>query len=163
MNKDFINIKEQIILNQIKDILEDNSITSTLIESSSYIPYNVLVTTIDEINFNTMYLPVEEDLFRSIRLLQHYATILEEIPKELEIEINDLIKAHNKQIPLGFFYVTDENELSFKYVISIPRFDPINADQYGEMFMVLQQSVIQIKNKFLQFISGVLSFEQALN
>jgi hypothetical protein len=163
MNKDFINIKEQIILNQIKDILEDNSITSTLIESSSYIPYNVLVSTIDEINFNTMYLPVEEDLFRSIRLLQHYATILEEIPKELEIEINDLIKAHNKQIPLGFFYVTDENELSFKYVISIPRFDPINADQYGEMFMVLQQSVIQIKNKFLQFISGELTFEQALN
>jgi hypothetical protein len=163
MNKDFINIKEQILLNQIKDILEDNSITSTLIESSSYIPYNVLVTTIDEINFNTMYLPVEEDLFRSIRLLQHYATILEEIPKELEIEINDLIKAHNKQIPLGFFYVTDENELSFKYVISIPRFDPINADQYGEMFMVLQQSVIQIKNKFLQFISGELTFEQALN
>jgi hypothetical protein len=163
MNKDFINIKEQIILNQIKDILEDNSITSTLIESSSYIPYNVLVSTIDEINFNTMYLPVEEDLFRSIRLLQHYATILEEIPKELEIEINDLIKAHNKQIPLGFFYVTDENELSFKYVISIPRFDPINADQYCEMFMVLQQSVIQIKNKFLQFISGELSFEQAIN
>lgn len=163
MNKDFINIKEQIILNQIKDILEDNSITSTLIESSSYIPYNVLVTTIDEINFNIMYLPVEEDLFRSIRLLQHYATIVEDIPKEFESEINELIKAHNKQIPLGFFYVTDENELSFKYVISIPRFDPVNADQYGEMFMVLQQSVIQIKNKFLQFISGELSYEQALD
>jgi hypothetical protein len=163
MNKDFIDIKEQILLNQIKDILNENSIVSTLIESSSYIPYNVLVTTIDEINFNIMYLPVEEDLFRSIRLLQHYATIVEDIPKELDSEINELIKAHNKHIPLGFFYVTDENELSFKYVISIPRFDPVNADQYGEMFMVLQQSVIQIKNKFLQFISGEISYDQALD
>jgi len=163
MTKDFINIKEQILLNQIKDILNDNSIIATLIESSLYIPYNVLVTTIDEINFNIMYLPVEEDLFRSIRLLQHYATIVEEIPQQLELGINELIKEHNKQIPLGFFYVTDENELSFKYVISIPRFDPVNADQYGEMFMVLQQSVIQIKNKFLQFISGEISYDQALD
>ncbi len=163
MTKDFINIKEQILLNQIKDILNEHSIESNLIESSVYMPFNVLVTTIDEINFNIMYLPVEEDLFRTIRLLQHYATIIEKIPNDKELGINELIKAHNKQIPLGFFYITDENELSFKYVIPIPRFDPLNADQYGEMFMVLQQSVVQIKNKFLQFISGDLSYEQAAN
>jgi hypothetical protein len=163
MNKEFINIKEQILLNQIKDILNENSINSTLIESSLYIPYNVLVATIDETNFNIMYLPIEEDYFRNIRLLQHYAILVENIPKELKIEISELINAHNNQIPLGFFYVTDENELSFKYVITIPRFDPINPDQYGEMFMILQQSVNQIKNKFLQFINGKLTFNQAIN
>lgn len=161
MNKEFINIKEQILLEQIKEILKENSINSNLIESSLFNPYNVLVTTIDDLNFNIMFLPVEEDFFQHIRLLQHYTIILNEIPKE--IELNKLINAFNNQIPLGFFYITDENELCFKYVISIPRFDPVNANQYGEMFMIMQQSVVELKNKFLQFISGHLSFEQVVN
>ena len=150
MNKEFINIKEQILLEQIKEILKENSINSNLIESSLFNPYNVLVTTIDDLNFNIMFLPVEEDFFQHIRLLQHYTIILNEIPKE--IELNKLINAFNNQ-----------NALCFKYVISIPRFDPVNANQYGEMFMIMQQSVVELKNKFLQFISGHLSFEQVVN
>ena len=58
MNNDFLNLKDQQVLYELKDYLAKIPVPSTLIESSEELPYNLLIAvSSDQVPVNIMYVP----------------------------------------------------------------------------------------------------------
>ncbi len=163
MNDNFLNIKDQQVLYQIKEFLETISVDSTVIESSAQLPINILLAVTPElVTVNIMYVPLPEDHFTEIRLLQHYTLVVEKVIEERKTDLFRLLNEMNNQSPLGSFGVNDKGELGFKYIYPVSRFDMLKEDPFLETFSLYLNCLMGFRKTIINVNNGTLPVEDAL-
>lgn len=162
MKDDFLNIKEQTILYEIKEYLARISVSATIAEMSDALPVNMLLaTTEDNVPVNIMYVPLPEDHFTEIRLLQLYSTVVfinEDKKEELSVLLNEL----NNQSPMGTFSINEKGELGFKYIFPVSRFEVPGEEAFQEIFTLYVNCLTGLRNVAIHVNSGELSLGDAL-
>lgn len=163
MNQEFLNLKDQEILYSIKDYLAKISVEASVMEASENMPYNILIaSTKDRVPINIMYVPLPEDHFEAIRLLQHYSLITARVTAEKKNDLLLLLNEINNQSPLGSFAINEQGELGFKYIYPVPRFGMLNEDAFMEVFSLYLNCLLSFRNKIIEVNEGTLSLRDAL-
>jgi hypothetical protein len=163
MNDNFINLKDQLYLSQIKDYLQQLPLSVEVMEASDLIPLNLLLIS-DPVHgsSNLMYVPLPEDHFQEIRLMQLYSLIIPSINPEKKEDLFYLINEINAKLPIGSISVNKMAELGFKFIFPVPRFEIPKEHQFIEIFTLYRNSLICFKDIINQFTNGSLSLKQVL-
>lgn len=163
MNQEFLNLKDQEILYSIRDYLAKISVEATVMEASENMPYNLLIaSTKERVPINIMYVPLPEDHFATIRLLQHYSLITARVNAERKSDLLSLLNEINNQSPLGSFAINEQGELGFKYIYPVPRFGMLNEESFMEVFSLYLNCLLSFRSKITQVNNGTLSPGDAL-
>lgn len=152
MNNNFINLKDQLALGQIKAYLKHLPLSAEILEASDLFPYNMLLVTHPENgSLNLMYVPLPEDHFEEIRLMQLYSLIVSEIIPDRKTDLFYLINEINAQLPIGSVSVNKMGELGFKYVFPVSRFELPEEQTFLELFNLYRECL----ENFKTILSGV--------
>lgn len=163
MKDDFLNIKEQQVLYEIKEYLGRMSVDANVVESSAELPMNmILAMTADQVSVNIMYVPLPEDHFTEIRLLQFYSLITMNAEAGRKQELVVLLNELNNQSPMGTFVLSGKGELGFKYIFPVSRFEMPQEDSFQETFSLYLNCLMGLRNVVLHVNSGELSIHDAL-
>ncbi|MES2373013.1 MAG: hypothetical protein V4557_10580 [Bacteroidota bacterium] len=163
MNNDFLNLKDQQVLYEIKEYLENISVQSTVVEASDHLPLNMLLAvTQEEVSVNIMYVPLPEDHFTEIRLLQLHSLIIVNTEAAKKNDLLVLLNELNNQSPFGTFAINEKGELGFKYIYPVSRFEMPKEEPFQETFSLYQNCLIGFRNVIIHVNSGELSLEDAL-
>jgi hypothetical protein len=163
MNNDFLNLKDQLVLLKIKDFLENISVQSTMIEASELHPLNVLQAVTPELaSINIMYLPLPEDHFTEIRLLQLHSLIIANAEIQKRTELLILLNELNNQSPFGTFSISKKGELSFKYIYPIARFEIPEETPFQETFSLYENCLMSFRKLIILLNNDELSLEDVL-
>lgn len=163
MNNDFLNLKDQQVLYELKDYLAKIPVPSTLIESSEELPYNLLIAvSSDQVPVNIMYVPLPEDHFSEIRLFQFYSLLVQKVPSDHKNDLLILLNELNDRCPIGSFFMNEKAELGFKYIFPVPRFEIPKENQFIEIFTLYLNSLMSFRDIINQFIIGSLSLKDVL-
>ncbi|MES2004826.1 MAG: hypothetical protein V4450_09920 [Bacteroidota bacterium] len=163
MNNDFLNLKDQQVLYQIKEYLEKIEVDSTVLEASEQLPMNILVAVTRElVTVNIMYVPLPEDHFTEIRLLQQYTLIVEKVAADRKDDLLVLLNELNAQSPLGSFSINEKNELGFKHIYPVSRFDIVAEDPFLEIFSLYLNCLMGFRNVIIHVNNGELSLPDAM-
>lgn len=163
MNDDFLNIKDQQVFYMLKEYLEKADVQASVIESSAEIPVNLLIAlTREEVSVNIMYVPLPEDHFTEIRLLQFYTTISMNSDPGKRPDLVVLLNELNNQSPIGAFVLNAKGELGFKYIFPVSRFELPQEDGFIETFSLYLNCLTGLRNVILHVNNGDLSLSDAL-
>ena len=164
MNNDFISLKDQLALAQIKAYLKDLPLSAEVLEASELIPYNLLLI-IDPINgsSNLMYVPLPEDHFQEIRLMQLYSLIITTIIPERKTDLFYLINEINAQLPIGTISVNKMAELGFKYVFPVSRFKLPDEENFIELFNLFHDCMVNFKDLLNSLNNGTIGLADAMS
>ena len=163
MNEEFVNLKDQQVLYEIKDYLENVQIASTLLEASEEIPFNILVAvTGEQASVNIMYVPIPEDHFEDIRLIQLYALIIRTIDESRKNDLLMLLNELNNRCAVGTFFINEQLELGFKYIFPINRFELPKESSFIQTFTLYLNSLLSLIDLTVQVNNGSLALEEAL-
>jgi len=164
MNDNFINLKDQLALAQIKAYLKNLALSAEVLEASDLIPYNLLLIT-DPVNgsSNLMYVPLPEDHFQEIRLMQLYALIIPEISPERKTDLFYLINEINAQIPIGSMSVNKTAELGFKYIFPVSRFNLPEEENFIEIFNLFQDCIVNFRDLLTGLNDGTIGPADAMS
>jgi hypothetical protein len=164
MNDEFVNLKDQQVLYEIKDYLEKLSVAGTVLESSKEIEFNILlVIAADQAAINIMYVPAPEDQFEEIRLLQFHSMITANIAADMRSSIFNLLNELNNLTPLGSFSINAEDQLSYKYIFPVSRFDIPKESTIREMFTLYHSALTRFKPILLGLNEGKLTTMDAIS
>ena len=162
MNNDFLNLKDQQVLHEIKDYLVKIPMASTIMEASADFPYNMLIAVNSEqASVNIMYVPLPEDHFNDIRLFQFYSLVLQKVQSERNSDFLILLNELNDRCAVGSFYMNENSELGFKYIFPIPRFGIPKENQFIEIFNLYHNTLMNFRTLIIQTNSGILSLKDA--
>lgn len=163
MNKEFVNLKDQQVLYEIKDYLEKIQIASTLLEASEEIPFNILVAiTGEQASVNIMYVPIPEDHFEDIRLIQLYSLIVPIITSDKRNDLLILLNDMNNRCAVGTFFINEQSELGFKYIFPTNRFEIPKENNFIETFTLFINSMLSLIDLIIQVNNGSLAIDDAL-
>jgi hypothetical protein len=163
MNNDFLNLKDQQVLYEIKDYLEKMEVESAVLESSEHLPVNILVAvTREQVSVNIMYVPLPEDHFSEIRLLQLYSLLIATIEPNRRNDLLILLNELNNQSPFGTFAINEKGELGFKYIYPVSRFEIPKEEPFQETFDLYLNCLMGFRNVVLHVNQGDLSLQDAL-
>lgn len=163
MNDNFINLKDQLALAQIKACFKDLPLSAEVLEASDLIPVNLLLIT-DPVNgsSNLMYVPLPEDHFQEIRLMQLYSLIVPSIKPEKKTDLFYLINEINAQLPIGSISVNKMAELGFKYIFPVSRFDLPEKENFIEIFNLFQDCLVSFREQLIGLNEGNISLSDAM-
>lgn len=163
MNDEFVNLKDQQVLYEIKDYLERISVAGTVLESSKDLEFNILMAvTADQIPVNIMYVPAPEDQFEEIRLLQFHSLLTANVSPVNKNDILILLNELNNLNPFGSFSINDGGQLSYKYIFPVTRFDIPKETTIQEIFTLYHSALTKFKPALLGLNDGKLSLEEAI-
>jgi hypothetical protein len=163
MNNDFLNLKDQQVLYEIKDFLENISVQSTVVEASEHLPLNMLMAvTQEQVSVNIMYVPLPEDHFTEIRLLQLHSLITANVVADKKNDLLVLLNELNNQSPFGTFAINEKGELGFKYIYPVSRFEMPKEEPFQETFSLYLNCLVGLRNVIILVNSGALSLQDAL-
>lgn len=163
MNQEFLHLKDQQVLYQIRDFLEKIEVDATVMEASEQLPVNILVAVTRElVSINIMYVPLPEDHFTEIRLLQQYSLIIDKVSPEKKADLTVLLNELNNQSPLGSFSINEKGELGFKHIYPVSRFDMLKEAAFLEVFSLYLNCLMGFRNVLLHVNSGELTLGDAL-
>ena len=163
MKNEFFNLKDQQVLYELKDYLAKIPVPSTLFEASNDLPFNLLIAvTSEQVSVNIMYVPLPEDHFREIRLFQFYSLLVQEVPSEVKNDLLILINELNDRCPIGCFFTNEKQELGFKYIFPVPRFEIPKEHQFIEIFTLYLNSLMSFIDLINQFINRSLTLKNVL-
>ena len=163
MNNDFLNLKDQQVLYEIKDYLEKISVQSTVVEASEHLPLNMLLAvTQEQVSVNIMYVPLPEDHFTEIRLLQLHAMITATTAADKKNDLLVLLNELNNQSPFGTFAINEKGELGFKYIYPVSRFEMPKEEPFQETFSLYLNCLMGFRKVIIHVNNGELSLRDAL-
>ena len=164
MNDNFINLKDQLALAQIKAYLKNQPISAEVLEASDLIPYNLLLIT-DPLNgsSNLMYVPLPEDHFQEIRLMQLYSLIIPVINPERKTDLFYLINEINAQLPIGSISVNKMAELGIKFIFPVSRFHLPEEDNFIEIFNLFQDCLVNFRDILTGLNEGTIGLADAMS
>jgi hypothetical protein len=163
MNNDFINLKDQQVLYDLSDYLAKISIPSTLIEATAEIPFNILVAvTSEQVSVNIIYVPLPEDHFNDIRLMQLYSLLIQKVSSDKRNDLLTLVNELNNRCPVGSFFINEKIELGFKYIFPLARFDMPKEGSLIEIFTLYLNSLMSFRDTIIKVSDGTLSLKDAL-
>ncbi len=163
MNDDFLNLKDQQVMYEIKDYLEKINVQATVAEASEQVPLNILfAATQNDVSVNIMYVPLPEDHFTEIRLLQFYSLISMNTSEEKKQDLLVLLNELNNQSPLGTFVLSGAGELGFKYIFPVSRFELPKEEPFQETFTLYVNCLTGLRNVIIHVNNGDLSINDAL-
>lgn len=163
MNDEFNNLKEQGILYEMKEYLEKVSIPSTVMEASSDLPVNMLIAvTAENFSVNIIYLPLPEDQFQEIKLIQFYSLQIDAVSEEHKPELLNLLNRINDQNPFGSFFINEKAELGYKYIIPLSRFDIPKEMAFLETFNLFLSTISKFRDALIRVNNGETSAADAL-
>lgn len=163
MNHDFLNLKDQQVLYAIREFLQNISVDSIVVESSEHIPLNKLMAVSPEqVSVSIMYMPLPEDHFTEIRLLQLYSLILADSAADKRADLLSLLNELNNQSPLGTFSINEKNELGFTYIYPVSRFEIPEEEPFQEVFSLYMNCLAGFRNVIMHVNAGDLSLKDAL-
>lgn len=162
MNQEFVNLKDQQVLFELKNYLEQINVASSFLESSVDLPYNILVAvTPAQASINIMYVPIPEDHFEEIRLLQLYSLVITNIVAERKIDLLILINELNNRCAIGSFFINERSEFGFKYIYPISRFDIPQKSSFIDIFSLFLNSMMSFRDLIIQVNNGTLLLDDA--
>jgi hypothetical protein len=163
MNNDFLNLKDQQVLYEIKDYLANIAVESAVVEASEHLPLNMLMAvTPEQVSVNIMYVPLPEDHFTEIRLLQLHSLITATVAEDKKSDLLILLNELNNQSPFGTFAISEKGELGFKYIYPVSRFEMPKEEPFQETFSLYQNCLMGFRNVILHVNNGELSLQDAL-
>lgn len=163
MNNDFLNLKDQQVLYEIKDYLEKISVQSTVVEASEHLPLNMLLAVSPEqVSVNIMYVPLPEDHFTEIRLLQLHSLIIANTDLNKRNDLLVLLNELNNQSPFGTFAINEKGELGFKYIYPVSRFEMPKEEPFQETFSLYLNCLMGFRKVIIHVNNGELSLQDAL-
>lgn len=164
MNDNFINLKDQLALAQIKAYFNKLPLSAEVLEASDLIPVNLLLIT-DPVNgsSNLMYVPLPEDHFEEIRLMQLYSLIIPAINPERKTDLFYLINEINAQLPIGSLAVNKMAELGFKYIFPVSRFSLPEEDTFIEIFNLFQDCLVSFRDLLSELNEGSIGLADAMS
>jgi hypothetical protein len=163
MNNDFINLKDQQVLYDLSDYLAKISIPSTLIEATAEIPFNILVAvTSEQVSVNIIYVPLPEDHFNDIRLMQLYSLLIQKVSSDKRNDLLTLVNELNHRCPIGSFFINEKTELGFKYIFPVARFDMPKEGSLIEIFTLYLNSLMSFRDIVIKVGDGTLLLKDAL-
>ena len=156
-------------LGKIKKNLAELDFQMQIFEKSAEIPVNMLICAIPkdyknrEQSINLAFLPVMEDDFKAISLLQIYSVLPFAIPKENINNLKDLFIYLNHRTTIGNFTINENNEIAFRYILAINKFKIIEKDVIQEI-VILFNYMIDLFNRHIEAIAdGSKSLKQVFN
>lgn len=111
---------------------------------------------------NLAFIPLEETDVEAIKLLQFYSQLPFTVDQDY---LNDTVRfllAINLFIPIGVFNLSPENNLSFKYVYSLSKFEAIKQDEFMETFLLWLEALDNLSPLIAEVASGESDLESAL-
>jgi hypothetical protein len=163
MNNDFINLKDQQVLYDLRDYLAKISIPATLIEATEKLPFNILIAvTSEQVSVNIIYVPLPEDHFNDIRLMQFYSMLIQQVPSGRKSDLLTLVNELNNRCPIGSFFINEKTELGFKYIFPLARFDMPKEGSLIEIFTLYLNSLMSFRDTIIKVSDGTLSLKDAL-
>ena len=163
MNDEFVNLKDQQVLYEIKDYLERISVAGTVLESSRDLEFNILLAvTADQSAVNIMYVPAPEDQFEEMRLLQFHSLLTANISSIHKEGLLNLLNELNNLNLFGNFSINAEGQLSYKYIFPITRFDVPKEAIIQEIFTLFHRALTKFKPLLLGINDGKLSLQDAV-
>jgi len=163
MNNEFLNLKDQQVLYELKDYLEKIQVATTIIEASNDLPYNLLIAvTSEQVSVNIMYVPLPEDHFNEIRLIQLYSLLVQNVDSAIKIDSLILLNELNDRCPTGSFFMNENSELGFKYIFPVSRFEIPNEQQFIETFTLYLNSLMSFRDLIIRTLNGKIMLKDAL-
>lgn len=163
MNQEFVNLKDQQVLFELKNYLEQINVASSFLESSVDLPYNILVAvTQAQASINIMYVPIPEDHFEEIRLLQLYSLVITNTIAERKKDLLILINELNNRCAIGSFFINERSEFGFKYIYPISRFDIPQKSSFIDIFYLFLNSLMNFRELIIETNNGTISVVDAL-
>ncbi len=163
MNDEFVNLKDQQVLYEIKDYLENISVAGSVLESSKDLEFNILMAvTADQISINVMFVPAPEDQFEEIRLLQFHSLLTANVSSANKGDILALLNELNNLNPFGSFSINETGEISYRYIFPVTRFDIPKETTIQEIFTLYHNALTKFKRTILEVNDGRLSVKEAL-
>lgn len=163
MNKEFINAKDQLFLEQVKGYLASQSINGAVVEAGSEVPNNLYLGELPEYGtVNIMYIPLPEDHFENIRLLQFYAPVVSEVDLTKGSDLLTLLNEANFICPVGAFSISGKNEIGFKYVFPVNRFDIMEEQPFLDIFNLYLECLLSMRGAIADLNGGKTLLKEAL-
>ncbi len=163
MNNEFINARDQLFFERIKEYLLSQSINGSVLEAGPDIPHNIYLGELPEHGtVNIMYIPLAEDHFEDIRLLQFYAPVVSQIDLAKGSDLLTLLNEANFICPVGAFSISGKNEIGFKYVFPVNRFDIIEEQTFLNIFNLYLECLISMRDVITNTNEGKISLKDAL-
>lgn len=164
MNDNFINLKDQLALAQVKGYLKNLPLSAEVLEASDLMPYNIMLIT-DPLkgSSNLMYVPLPEDHFQEIRLMQLYSLIIPAINPERKTDLFYLINEINALLPIGSISVNKMAELGFKYIFPVSRFNLPEEETFIEIFNLFQDSLVNFRDLLSRLNEGSIGLADAMS
>jgi hypothetical protein len=164
MNSDFINLRDQEVLHNIKEYLQSISIESTLLESGASMPYNILIAITPKLaSVNMMYVPLPEDHFEDIRLFQLYSLLVSQVKPESRDSLLTLLNELNNRSPVGSFSINDQGEFGFKYIYPVDRYAIPEEKAFLEIFSLYMDCLENFSGLTTQLNAGEINLQDALD
>ena len=137
MNNEFFNLKDQLAFSQLAKYLEAEDIEARVLEASDIVANNaVLVTLPDGSAMNVMYVPLAEDHYEDIRLMQFYAMVIDSPEASKRGDLLALLNDINGISPLGTFAISAKNELGCRHIFPVPRFGAPPESLFLDLFFL---------------------------
>jgi hypothetical protein len=163
MNNEFINARDQLFLEQVKEYFLSQSINGSVLQAGTEIPHNIYLGQLPDYGtVNVMYIPLQEDHFDDIRLLQFYAPVISEADPSKRSDLLVLLNEANFTCPLGSFSINDKNEIGFKYVFPVNRFEIMEEQPFLEIFNVYLDCLTSVRDAIMNLNGGNISVKEAI-
>jgi hypothetical protein len=162
MNDNFIHLKDRLTLEQARTYLEQLPVHAGVLEEHLHSHPTLLVTLPEGISLNISYLPLPEDHFEDIRLMQFYALLVSGVNEVQRTELVQLLNEINVICPIGAFYVDDQGELAYKYIFPVPRFELPVQGAFLDLFTLFRDCLLNFKDILTGLTGGTVDLAGAL-
>lgn len=111
---------------------------------------------------NLTFIPLDDSDVEAIRLLQFYSQLPFTANQDHLDDTVRFLLAINLLIPIGAFSLSTENDLFFKYVYSLSRFEAIKQEEFLETFLLWLFTLDSFSPLIAEVATGALDLESAL-
>ncbi len=161
--------KEIIHLKKVESIIKESfNFETSLLESSEFIPLNMVITLLPkdkfgrDRNMNFTFIPFLNDELEHVKLIQFFSSIPDSKIEKNSNSIKDLICEINKNTVFGNFLITENDELAFRYVSGISKKNEINPNEFCELLSVYLFSLDLFSVHISNFLAGATTIEEIL-
>jgi hypothetical protein len=155
----------------LKNVLEKAGIKSVMVEKSDTMPLSALIVQLTsggdapESHLNFSFIPLPEDAFPNIKLLQCYTELSMEFKNaKSKTETAAFITALNIRLPAGSFGIRDQQVIYYRYIHTIPKYHVITEDDatFVDLIKLLVYSSRNEIDVLLEVVNGSLSAKDAV-
>ncbi|MGH1435003.1 MAG: hypothetical protein ACRBG0_11145 [Lewinella sp.] len=157
--------RQLLDLQYLEGIFKEHDINVLLIEKSEQSPLNYLIAPFPsapdapESSVQLIYIPTQDTL-EETNLLQFFAYLSEEAVAKPE-STNEFLHYLNLRTPIGYFGVTAEGGLFYRYVHALPRFQPPNKETFLDTFTMFSSTFVSFGPLILSVAQGKMDLEVA--